>query len=145
MSENAPDDQTMRLSNIRLSIEKRIDRIECNANVNACPPGDVIWLCETARDAIEKLEEARALMPPKHFFGVGLEYEWGSGRRAVIIGYHPTKRLLKMRTTNESDITQSIGHEFFYCPIKLGQTAQVCAWREKPPEFETSIPIVTDQ
>lgn len=140
---NDQNDQTMRLKNIRLSTEKRIDRIECNANVNACPPGDVIWLCETLREALEKLDAARADAPPKHFFGIGLEYEWFNGRRAVIIGYHPTKRLLKMRTTNEVNITKSIGHEFFYCPIQLGQTAQVCAWREKPPEFITDIPHET--
>lgn len=143
MSENAENDQTMRLTNIRCPIKKRIDRIECNARVSACPPGDVLWLCEKAREAIQKLDKLRSEMPPKHFFGIGLEYEWFNGRRAVIIGYHPTKRLLKMRTTNEINITKSIGHEFFYCPIQLGQTAQVCAWREKPPEFVTDIPIET--
>ena len=68
---------------------------------------------------------ARLTVPPAHFFGVGQEWEWGSSLRAVIVAYHPTQIKVLMRTTKAANLNESIGHEFWYCPIKLGQVANV--------------------
>lgn len=87
-------------------------------------PTDIAALIEEVervRAENATLKEQLEQVPPSHFFGVGQEWEWGSGRRAVIIGYHPHYRKLKMRTTHELDMGNSIGHEFWYCPITLGR------------------------